>query len=329
MPKISVIIPVYKVEKYLRRCLDSILSQTFTDFELLLIDDGSPDNCGVICDEYAQCDKRVKVFHTDNRGVSAARNTGIEWVLENSNSKWISFIDSDDWVHSRYLEVLLEAAIKNNTSISSCGYVRTNVQDLTDLDEEISVELWKTDEYFIKRNVNAIVPWAKLYKKELFENVRYPLNKRYEDEATTYKVLFLFENIAVVEAEMYYYYTNSESFMAERWTPRRMDLLLALEERLEYFKNYGYEHLYKFDSHSLIISICKYIIALKKDVTNEYKCKYESILVKQLRKRLKIHNKICKDIPIKRNEWIYELAYPKQMKIYWIIKSLKDKFIKK
>ena len=102
-PKISVIVPVYKVEQYLHRCIDSILSQSFTDFELLLIDDGSPDNCGKICDEYTQKDSRVRVFHKPNGGVSSARNLG----LDNAKGKWIAFIDSDDFVEKEYLEKLL------------------------------------------------------------------------------------------------------------------------------------------------------------------------------------------------------------------------------
>lgn len=100
--KISVIVPVYNVEKYLSRCIDSILSQTFTDFELLLVDDGSTDKSGEICDEYAKTDARIKVFHTENRGVSAARNLGIK----EASADWISFVDSDDWVEDKYLSDL-------------------------------------------------------------------------------------------------------------------------------------------------------------------------------------------------------------------------------
>ena len=118
MAKISVIVPVYKVEQYLRRCVDSILSQTFSDFELILIDDGSPDRCGEICDEYKQRDGRVVVIHQSNGGLSAARNTGIIWSLENSDSDWLTFVDSDDWVHSEYLERLFRAVNKYGTKIS-------------------------------------------------------------------------------------------------------------------------------------------------------------------------------------------------------------------
>ena len=123
MSLISIIIPVYKVEKYIHRCVDSILAQTFTDFELILVDDGSPDNCGKICDEYAEKDSRIVVIHQENGGLSAARNAGLDWVFEHSDSQWISFVDSDDYVYPHYLEKLYQAVVENNTNISMCNFV--------------------------------------------------------------------------------------------------------------------------------------------------------------------------------------------------------------
>ena len=106
VPEVSVIVPIYNVELYLSRCIDSILAQTFTDFELILVDDGSPDKCGEICDKYAAQDKRIHVIHKENGGLSDARNAGIEWTLNNTSCLWITFVDSDDWVHPEYLEIL-------------------------------------------------------------------------------------------------------------------------------------------------------------------------------------------------------------------------------
>ena len=116
MPKISVIVPVYNTEKYLNRCIDSILAQTFTDFELLLIDDGSTDCSGKICDEYAAKDSRVRVFHKENGGVSSARNMG----LDNAQGEWITFVDSDDWVHEDFLKKRLALALNDNADIAYC-----------------------------------------------------------------------------------------------------------------------------------------------------------------------------------------------------------------
>ena len=118
MAAISVIVPVYKVERYLKRCVDSILDQTFRDFELILVDDGSPDRCGEICEKYAEKDKRIVVLHRENGGLSAARNTGLDWIFANSNSTYVTFIDSDDWVHPQYLEILSRVIESNNVAVS-------------------------------------------------------------------------------------------------------------------------------------------------------------------------------------------------------------------
>ena len=126
MATISVIVPVYKVEPYLHRCVDSILAQSFQDFELILVDDGSPDRCGVICDEYAQKDSRVRVIHQQNGGLSAARNAGIDLVLADSESQWLSFVDSDDWIHPLYLELLERAVRESGADAGACLYTRVD-----------------------------------------------------------------------------------------------------------------------------------------------------------------------------------------------------------
>ncbi|MCD7802997.1 MAG: glycosyltransferase [Clostridiales bacterium] len=143
MPEISVIVPVYKVEPYLRRCVDSILNQTFQDFELILVDDGSPDHCPAICDEYAGRDSRIVVIHQKNAGLSAARNAGIDWVFANSDSKWISFVDSDDWVTPTYLSLMISALqIDSDIDMVQCTYeVVTAEKTSTSLDEKL--KLWK------------------------------------------------------------------------------------------------------------------------------------------------------------------------------------------
>ena len=120
MANISVIVPVYKVEQFLSRCVDSILAQTYPDFEVILVDDGSPDNCGEICDGYARTDSRIHVIHQENGGLSAARNSGIDWTFENSDSRWLAFVDSDDWVHPDFLKVLYETAEQTLCKISAC-----------------------------------------------------------------------------------------------------------------------------------------------------------------------------------------------------------------
>lgn len=126
MPQISIIVPVYKVENYLHKCLDSILAQTFTDWECILIDDGSPDNSGKICDEYAEKDSRFRVIHQENAGVSAARNAG----LNVAQGEWITFVDSDDWVERNWLEELYKIAVHNDVDVVECGYWRETLDGI-------------------------------------------------------------------------------------------------------------------------------------------------------------------------------------------------------
>ena len=182
---ISVIVPIYKVEKYLHRCIDSVLAQTFTDFELILVDDGSPDNCGKICDEYAEKDNRIHVIHKENGGLSDARNAGIDWAFANSDSEWITFIDSDDWIHPKYLETLYNAVKETGCEISICGYEETTGDSPKVDDINLQAVIVSTEDFFCEHNVNAVVAWGKLYKKELFREIRYPVGKLHEDEFNT------------------------------------------------------------------------------------------------------------------------------------------------
>ena len=227
MPKISVIVPVYKVEPYLHRCVDSIVNQTFIDFELILVDDGSPDNCGKICDEYAEKDNRVIVIHKKNGGLSDARNAGIDWAFANSDSEWLTFIDSDDWVHKNYLELLYEAAIKNNVKISSCEHITTNSK-FEDVEiQDYSIDIDHPENLLVKRfsfcQYNFSVAWARLYKKELFKNIRYPFGKLHEDEFVTHKLIYCCETIAVLKVPLYYYFQNNNGIMASPINPIKMN----------------------------------------------------------------------------------------------------------
>lgn len=325
---ISVIVPVYKVEKYLHRCVDSILAQTFANFELILVDDGSPDNCGTICDEYAKLDKRIHVIHQENGGLSSARNTGIDWAFENSDSKWLTFIDSDDWVHPQYLEVLLNSAEKNNMSISVCGYIRTEGETTEILPDKYTEKVWDVCNFFIEHNVNAIVAWGKLYKKECFSNVRYPVGKLHEDEATTYKILFEFEKVAVVEAEMYYYFVNSESIMNSAWSMRRFDGYDAFEERIIFFKNRKMNKLFNWQVKHYYGNLCSGYSCLQQSTNEEDKIKYLPLIELRFSNLLKKYRKEL-SISIKENPWLYEITYPRFMKYYWLSKVVVNKLRRK
>lgn len=237
MPTISVIVPVYKVEAYLDRCVQSILRQTYTDFELILVDDGSPDRCGEMCDAWAEKDSRIKVIHKENGGLSDARNAGIEWAFTNSDSQWLFFADSDDFLNPQALQRLMDAVMEFGVDISIGGYGETS-GELPQIDEgALRPELWKSRDFFLQRNVNATVAWGKIYRKNLFAEVRYPVGKIHEDEYTTYKLLFACENVAVISAPLYAYYINQEGITKSKWSPKRLDVLGAFQERIRFFRD--------------------------------------------------------------------------------------------
>ncbi len=236
-PLITVIVPVYNAEKYLPRCIESVLAQTFADFELLLIEDGSPDGCGAICDAYAQKDSRIHVIHQQNRGVAATRNVGIEWALKSSQSQWITYIDSDDYVHEKYLEVLYRACVDNNVDFSTCNWVE--VMDTscpeTKLLADYEVSVYTPEEAFV-RNLIGYGPCDKLARKELYQNVRFPEGWRFaEDSATTYKIPFACPKVATIPLAIYYYQKNEGSLTRSAWYGYRLSRLISSEEQLTFF----------------------------------------------------------------------------------------------
>ena len=318
MPQISVIVPVYRVEKYIHRCVDSILNQTFTDFELILVDDGSPDNCGAICDEYAAKDSRVRVIHQANGGLSAARNAGIDWVFANSDSQWLTFIDSDDWVHPEYLERLLNAALENHVAVSVCGYVTTEGEkpDLSDADTP--PQIWNPEDFYVEHRTNAIIACAKLYRKECFEAIRFPDGKLHEDEFTTYKILFSFGSVAVEPSSLYFYFMNSDGIIRITWTPARMAALEALEEQLVFYRRNGHEKAYECTADVVIQMACLMIRKID-DSAGNYQ-EFRKQLLRKLRTYIRRYKKRL-DISIVNYCYALEMAYPIRMKLYWYWKA--------
>lgn len=313
---ISVIVPIYKVEQYLERCVDSILNQTFTDFELVLVDDGSPDNCGVICDEYAKKDERIVVIHKENGGLSDARNAGIEWALKNSDSEWITFIDSDDWVHIDYLEYLYNSAKKNNTDISVCHFERmSDIDDKINTKLPLSANVYTPEDFYVKENVNAVVAWGKLYKKELWTDIRYPYGKIHEDEFTTYKLLFKCNMITVLDCELYYYYINPNGIMNSEWSVKRLDALDALEKQISFFQKYCYQEALYSEIEIYAELLFNSNINIKKTYHSDLLKQSKLIRNKMRHVIFKYHKKL--GIALKSHYQYYEVAFPKFMHVYW------------
>lgn len=263
MAQISVIVAVYKMPEYLPRCIDGILNQTFRDLELILVDDGSPDHCGQICDDYAAKDSRVRVIHKVNAGVCAARNTGLDWVYEHSDSQWIFFHDNDDWIHPETLERLHRAAVELDTGISICGYQQTTGEDPVIREEDLIPVRWMPKAFYMEHFVNATVCWGKLYRRDIFEGKRYPVGKYIEDEFLTYKLLFANESLAVIPGALYAYYINPAGISKKAWVPKRLDAWEAFEQQIAYFKQMGDEDLVKFRCRSYLEHIWEYLQAAR------------------------------------------------------------------
>ena len=321
MSQISVIVPVYKVEPYLSRCVDSILSQTFRDFELILVDDGSPDSCGKICDEYAKKDARIFVIHQENCGVSVARNNAIEWTLKNSDSQWLTFIDSDDWIHPQYLELLHSTATDLGLDISACQYQDTSVvSSFSDINVTGPNKI-SSENFYIENPITAVAPWCKLYKKTCFKAIRYPVGIRYEDEFTTYKILFQKSHIAYIDEKLYFYYTNPSGFMNSEWSPKRLDAITAYEEQIAYFRKNGYKKALVKVERKLLWYIIAQIETTEK--SDEY-----SHLTPKLKKMLRKHLKIFKadaNLSISNGYDFYIKAYPTITKLYYIVIAILKK----
>lgn len=313
MSKISVVVPVYKVEKYLERCIKSILLQSYSDFELVLVDDGSPDMCPKICDDISKQDDRVTVIHRENGGLSAARNSGIDWAIENSNSKWITFIDSDDWVHPQYLESLLLCAKKTNSDVVMCEFSVTDTYDneyIQVTENNFSVEA--TEDAFRNEVLDPNSSCGRLFKKELFSDVRFPVGKLHEDRFTTYKILFQFEKVGVVGVPMYYYFINNDGIIHSSWSPRRLDNLEATENQLSFFKERGMDEMYEFTFRDYLHTLIYYI---KQTSENSDLATYEKQLRETLKRAIENEGKII-GLNMKDDFNVFKYAYPIKAKIY-------------
>ncbi|WP_295071849.1 glycosyltransferase [uncultured Fibrobacter sp.] len=231
-PLVSIIIPIYKVEQYLRRCLDSIVNQTYTNLEIILVDDGSPDGCPQICDEFAAKDNRIVVIHKENGGLSDARNAG----LNICKGVYISFVDSDDWINPQYIDVLIDIATKEKADIAISEYIKTTENNRKKQNIIFKKNFSSKDallRLFSKNNIAFTVSWGKLYKRELFSSLRFPIGKYHEDEFTTYILFYNSKKIVYTSEILYYYYQRAGSIVSTR---HPWDILEYLEQRYIFFK---------------------------------------------------------------------------------------------
>lgn len=238
MELVSIVIPVYKVEEYIDKCIESVTKQSYTDIEIILVDDGSPDKCGKICEKWAKEDDRIKVIHKKNGGLSDARNEGINVA----KGKYITFIDSDDYVQQNYVEYLCQLMKKYDSDISCClAQIFYEDGKVSKIENEVIEECLTSEDAFremlYERKLTNSA-WAKLYKIDLFNGVRYPKGKLYEDMFTTYKLIMKSKKIAISNDRKYYYLIRSNSIIGSINPLKQKDMLDAAEEMYRYANEY-------------------------------------------------------------------------------------------
>lgn len=237
-PLISVIVPIYNVEKYLDRCVESIVNQTYMNLEIILVDDGSPDNCPKMCDEWAQKDTRIKVIHKENGGLSDARNAG----LRIATGEYISFVDSDDWLEISTFEIALEKILVNNCDICSFGvkmvWDNGNKNNLTHSHNETIFE--NTEDILQGFLSNAIIQtvWNKIYKRVIIENLEFPVGKINEDEFWSWKVMVKSNRLVCIDNYLYNYYQNDLSIMHGGAKFKPLYVIEAGDEKVKYISKH-------------------------------------------------------------------------------------------
>ena len=253
-PAVSVIVPVYKVEKYLDKCVRSILGQTFRDFELLLVDDGSPDKCGEMCDAWAEKDSRIRVIHKPNGGLSDARNAGIE----QASGSYFAFVDSDDWIKDDMLATLYGLIREADADMACCNFRSVNEDGSQHWDDAvITPGVWTEEDFwnqFFSSNAQTYcnAAWNKLYKKELFANVRYPVGRIHEDVYILYSLVSQCARIAATDQIGYYYLFRASGIMNRTRSIRNLTNPEAYINRARAFAD---RQLWYFSEESLMCAV--------------------------------------------------------------------------
>lgn len=250
-PLVSIIVPCYKVEYYLSTCIKSVLNQNYQNWELILVDDGSPDNCGAICDQYASQDKRISVIHKRNAGVAAARNSGIE----KANGDYATYLDGDDYLHPDCLKAMVHIAEAQNADIVQCGYVRGNETVFPILDYFETVSLYDNHSIFATDTAKIIV-WGKLYRIDILKGIHIPEGRYFEDDLVTWRWYYAANRIAVTSNPYYYYTCNEQSTMAQHCRKPNLSFIEAYQERVSFFRITKERDLEDYSHRHLCKSLC-------------------------------------------------------------------------
>ena len=291
---ISVIVPVYNVEKYIGRCVKSILEQSYRRLEILLVDDGSTDQSGSLCDEWERKDERIRVFHKENGGLSDARNEGIR----NAKGEYLCFIDSDDYVEPQMIQVLYENLIASNADMSVCEFEKQqegkeaafpydgNHRIKEYEGEEVLALLYSKE--FLNRST-IVVAWNKLYRRELFDGIWYPVGRLHEDEYVIHRLLYKAGKLVYTSQSFYHYMQREQSIMSSFSEKKIWDMLAAYEERISFLLQIEKREYAKLECKEWLYKAKKSYKLCEQKKPEIYKKIQKSIKARSRRLLLKMH----------------------------------------
>lgn len=299
MPEISVIIPVYKSEEYIEACVDSILNQSFSDFEIILVDDGSPDNSGKICDALAEKHNKITVLHQENQGQAAARNNGVKIA----RGEWLHFVDCDDSIHPQMLEALYNSVTQNNVKLAMCSAVQgEKTPDDFYADKKVEFKNFEMNEDNFLHLCKDLkyyywIVCGKLIHKSILKNHPLTEGRIYEDNAVVCKWLYEAKKVALTHTPLYFYYVNTSSTTKKEFTKKHLDVLWAFKEQIDFFNSINFkkmtEHLatYYFEISAYMhyrakTENAKELIPYIKNKENEIKSLYSAYIKLDTKQKL-------------------------------------------
>lgn len=300
-PLISVIVPIYKVEKYLKHCVDSVIAQTYNNLEIILVDDGSPDSCGKICDEYAKKDSRIIVIHKKNGGLSDARNAGMDIC----KGEYISFIDSDDFVSPYFIELLYRGICEYNCEIST---VEHGVSFMDGQDDSVIFTNDRSQCYYEEIKPREAIrlmmyqklpngaPW-RLYKREIWDDLRFPVGWLYEDAATTHKTFMKATKMVIVHADIYAYRLRQNSIIRMKFTPQKLICIEVGEKIVKDISEYDKTLYEAACSRAFAVNYNVFLQIPSEDKESQIKVwnsllKYRNNVARDNSKELRLKNKV-------------------------------------
>lgn len=323
MSEISIIIPVYNSEAYLHRCLNSIIGQTFSDFDVVLVDDGSQDKSFDICNEFERMDTRITAIHQKNSGPSIARNRGIEYAWQYSDSRYFMFVDSDDCLHHQCLEYMLQSMKDSDATVSMCRHRYVSANEYFEMDEDYEqcfFEEITAENLMVSQNSAFNYIWGKLYSKDCFSTLRYPENISFgEDNLVTFKVLFECDKVVYIENVLYYYFYTSTGITKSPWTVESLDVFEGIQAQLDYYKKYDYEKAYYKELELYIQQYAYQIHRIRENKENYINNKPYLQMMKHKMKKLLMENKEYKE---RESMYWFEALHPIKAKILRLTKNI-------